>query len=156
MANGKLALPDRIDKQFAERHPDCILIIATNTWGRGGTTEYSARETIDAATRDRFALSKVWVDYAYGIESRFLGHFNGQPTFSTWSLVSSPAKPLQQVFADLRANIKKHGLRRVLSTRAFQQAAALRKAGFNDAEIISRFFVDWTEQERVKALEGVL
>lgn len=153
MANGHLSVPDRISKPVAIRHKDTILIAATNTWGRGSTGEYTAREAMDAATRDRFVLSKIDVDYAPTIEFQYLGGY--EPIHG--QIWKSPQynKSLANVFVQIRANITKHYLRRIMSTRAFAQAASLRALGWNDQKIIERYFIDWTEAERTKALEGV-
>ena len=153
MANGHLAVPDRVGQQTATRHPDCILVIATNTWGRGSDAQYSGREALDAATRDRFVLSKLWIDYAHAIETQFLGYFlpiAGQEPYGIPSVRS-----LAAAFATIRANITKHKLRRILSTRAFAQAACLRNIGYSDQQILQAYFIDWSEAERLKALEGV-
>lgn len=154
MANGRLSVPDRIDNPVALRHPDTILVVATNTWGRGATGEYSARESLDAATRDRFVLSKVEVDYSPNIEFQFLGKYKKKAN-PKWKAPSLADKELASIFVDIRHNINKHHLRRVMSTRAFAQAAALRAIGWDDKRIIEQYFLDWTEQERTKALEGV-
>lgn len=153
MANGHLSVPDRVDRPCATRHPSTILIVATNTWGRGSTSEYTARETLDAATRDRFVLSKIAVDYAPQIEWQYLGGYDATAA-KPWACPTF-AISLPNVLARIRANIEKHHLRRVMSTRAFAQAAALRALGWDDRKIIERYFLDWTEQERTKALEGV-
>lgn len=153
MANGHLSVPDRVDRPVATRHPNTILIVATNTWGRGSTSEYTARETLDAATRDRFVLSKIAVDYAPSIEWQFLGGYD-PITGPVWRCPEFRMS-LPNILARIRANIEKHHLRRVLSTRAFAQGAALRAIGWDDRRIVERYFLDWTEQERSKALEGV-
>ncbi len=153
MANGHLSVPDRVSNPVAKRHPSTILIVATNTWGRGATSEYTARESLDAATRDRFVLSKIGVGYSPDIETQYLGAYDTVKT-TPWAYNLGRVS-LQNVFVKIRENIEKHHLRRVMSTRAFVQAAALRKLGWDDSRIVARYFLDWTDQERSKALEGV-
>lgn len=153
MANGYLSVPDRVDAPVAVRHARTILVMATNTWGRGSSSEYTARESLDAATRDRFVLSKIGVDYSSAIEFQFLGTYLPKPVKS-WSCPKLKHK-LQHYLIEIRANIDKHHLRRILSTRVFAQAAALRGIGWTDERIIERYFLDWTDQERTKALEGL-
>lgn len=153
MANGHLAVPDRVEKPIATRHKDTLLVAATNTWGRGSTSEYSARESMDAATRDRFVLSKIEVTYAPAIEFQFLGVYT-TTTPTAWT-APKLSMNLQTALVTIRANIEKHHLRRILSTRVFAQAAALRAVGWSDSAILTRYFIDWSEAERVKGLEGV-
>lgn len=154
LANGTMAVPDRVANQRAKRHPDTLIVVATNTWGRGSDSQYTGRETIDAATRDRFTLSKLWIDYAHGIERQCLGAFDAPATDKKDWKAPSVAN-LGAAFAVIRSNIAKHSLRRILSTRAYAQAAALRAIGLSDRDILGRYFIDWTETERTKAMEGV-
>lgn len=154
LANGTMSVPDRVSNQKAKRHADTLIIVATNTWGRGSDSQYTGRETIDAATRDRFTLSKLWIDYAHGIEAQCLGHFV-KPESAVKPFNAPSVSNLGAAFAVIRSNISKHNLRRILSTRAYAQAAALRAIGLSDRDILSRYFIDWSETERTKALEGV-
>lgn len=55
-----------------QRHKDCIVIAAANTYGNGATREYVGRSEIDAATLDRF----VMMDWGYdeGLERDTCGN----------------------------------------------------------------------------------
>lgn len=57
LANGYITLPDGTRHQ---RHPDCIIVACTNTWGTGATAEYVGRNKLDAAYLDRFAIKLDW------------------------------------------------------------------------------------------------
>jgi len=61
LANGVLCNP--VTGEVVERHPDCIIITAANTYGRGGDMVYVGRNALDGATLDRFVLAKLFVDY---------------------------------------------------------------------------------------------
>ena len=58
LANGILTTPDGVTH---ERHPDCVIIACTNTWGTGATTEYVGRNKLDAAFLDRFSPRMEWL-----------------------------------------------------------------------------------------------
>ncbi|MFA6728507.1 MAG: AAA family ATPase [Prevotella sp.] len=52
-------------------HKDLYVICACNTYGRGATAGYTARSTLDSATRDRFLV--IDVDYEQDIEDALCG-----------------------------------------------------------------------------------
>jgi hypothetical protein len=56
-ANAIMALPDGT---MLERHKDCIIIAAANTWGQGATAEYVGRMKLDAAFLSRFPIKFAW------------------------------------------------------------------------------------------------
>ena len=52
--------------EFVEAHKDFVVIAGANTWGTGATYQYTGRNQIDAATRNRFITVKI--DYSPTIE----------------------------------------------------------------------------------------
>lgn len=60
LENGHCAFPDG----NVERHKDCIVIAAANTFGMGATHEYVGRNKLDAATVDRFIMLEWGYDTA--------------------------------------------------------------------------------------------
>lgn len=58
LSNGFCAFPDGV----FERHKDCVIICAANTYGQGEVTEYVGRMKQDAAFLDRFAFIKWGID----------------------------------------------------------------------------------------------
>ena len=60
VANGHCAFPDGM----VERHPDCIIGMAGNTFGTGADRVYVGRTQLDGATLDRFAFIPWPVDEA--------------------------------------------------------------------------------------------
>lgn len=158
-SNGQCPLPNRHENPLAERHPENILIVATNTWGNGADAQYSGRDVIDAAVRDRYALAKLFVGYSHQLEVELFGAFERQASGKGWDEWVAPAKLAELewpgVFEQIRANIGAHNLRRTLSTRAKAQAHQLAQAGYDTRELVSMLFQDWTEQERLRGLEGL-
>lgn len=58
LGNGFCAFPDGV----FQRHPDCIVLCAANTFGQGEVTEYVGRMKQDAAFLDRFIFFKWDID----------------------------------------------------------------------------------------------
>lgn len=58
LANGWARFPDGMIK----RHPDCIIILAGNTFGKGATAEFTARNKQDNSTLDRMVYLRWPVD----------------------------------------------------------------------------------------------
>lgn len=154
LSNGYLSVPMRVDKPMAIRHKDFKVIFATNTWGFGPDGQYSGREGLDASTRDRAVVAKIGLSYSRKIEAAFLKpktlDFKEPPRIAFREPVN-----LADAFYAIRKAITDHRIRRIMSTRAFEQAARLRAGGFKDSEILELYFADWSETEREKALNGV-
>lgn len=134
LANGVLANPNGM---IHERHSDCIIIAAGNTWGRGGDTQYVGRNQLDASSLDRFTLATVFVDYDADLEGRLTAGVEC-------------AGELMQWVADLRQSIKTNRLRRLASTRLVVNSVKAIKAGKSLAQIKSRYFQDWATDEKSK------
>ncbi len=135
LANGMISVPNRKGKTTAKRHKDFICIAAANTWGHG-SFEYHGRNHLDAAFLDRFAMSKVQVDYDKQLEKDIAA---SQPDLATelWKV---------------RQNCEKNKVRKVVSTRAFISGVRQMAAGKSLEEVLDRFFIGWTKEERAKAL----
>lgn len=155
IGNGYLTVPLRTSAPLAKRHPKFYVVFATNTWGFGVDGQYTGREGMDASTRDRAVLGKVYVSYSHAIESKFLPDVKNEGyAVQTWK-----AKKLQaglgSTLNKIRDNIRTHNLKRIMSTRAFEQASILKNAGFSDEEIVSIYFTDWSPNELAKGAVGV-
>lgn len=113
LANGYCDFPDkRID-----RHPDCVIIAAANTWGTGPNSDYVGRNKLDAAFLDRFVqiswgydekLERVlgghdeWVDYVQAVRQNVLDKkikavISPRASISGAALLKSGAFSVQQV-----------------------------------------------------------
>src|SRR5204863_2040483 len=106
LANGVLSVPNRKERNHAYRHKDFVCLCAANTWG-SGSFDYHGRNHLDAAFLDRFALSKVPIDYDVELERDAC---NGNDE-------------LFEKFSAIRKSVGEHKLRRVVSTRAFVSGA---------------------------------
>ncbi len=134
LANGYISVPNRAAKPTAKRHPDFYMVCAANTFGNG-SSEYAGREIMDAAFMDRFALAKMHIDYDTDLERDICKDY--------------PAM-IKAIFT-VRENVKKHKIRRVVSTRVFVSAAKALKAGVTEDRVFARFFTGWTPEEIAKA-----
>lgn len=70
LANRRCAFPGSPD--VIDAHPNFVAIAGANTVGTGASRAYSARETMDAATLDRFAF--VSIGYDETLETRIAPH----------------------------------------------------------------------------------
>lgn len=137
--SGSMSLPNRPEKPLAERHADTVVAVACNTFGNGLSMEYAGRNQLDGATLDRFAMTRIFVDYQTELEE-------------AWG-----EKAKAQVFVHklqtIRAKCKETKVRRICSTRAIIQGCELRMhrpEKYTDDVLMERFFLGWTEQERAK------
>lgn len=135
LANGFLVMSDgtRI-----ERHADCFILAAMNTFGTGASAEYVGRNQLDAATLDRFALAITEVGYSGAMESAISGDF---PEVLDWVI-------------NLRECITTNRLRRIASTRLVAAAVRARRAGTSMAAVKRRYFSGWTPAEMAKVGEA--
>lgn len=134
LANGVLSVPNRKDKNHAVRHKDFICICAGNTWGNG-SFEYHGRNHLDAAFLDRFVMSKVMVEYDNELEREICGE----------------NIELFNKLNEVRANVTKHKVRRVVSTRAYISGTRQMLAKRNLKKVMDTFFIGWSEEEVKKA-----
>lgn len=66
LANGVLHNP--VNGESYQRHPDTILIAATNTLGTGADAEYTGRNQLDFSTLDRWRMGRAFVGYSTAVE----------------------------------------------------------------------------------------
>ena len=138
MANGVLANP--VTGTVHERHPDCYILAAGNTWGMGADVQYVGRNQLDASTRDRFVLAMLTVDYDARLE-KAIAH---------GSLPDADAAALIKWVTGLRRRIADNRIRRVASTRLVANGVMAMKAGRTLEQVKARYFVDWSRDERAK------
>jgi hypothetical protein len=113
LENGHCAFPDGT----IQRHKDCIVIAAANTYGAGATHEYVGRNKLDAATVDRF----IMLDWQYDeILERAIAGDNEWTTY------------VQKV----RNAVKSAGIKHVISPRASIRGNAMLAAGFDRDMVI--------------------
>ena len=132
LANGSMSVPNRKNNPSAKRHPDFVCMVAGNTWGNG-SMEYAGRNYMDAAFLDRFTGSKVVVDYDSKLEEEICS-----------------SKELYEALSQLRYEVAKNKIRRVVSTRAFISGTRQLNSGKTTRQFINTFMVDWSEEEKRK------
>jgi len=137
LANGYISVPNRKDNPRALRHDDFVCLVAGNTWGHGGI-EYQGRNMLDAAFLDRFASSKVAVNYDEDLERE----------------ICDGNDPLYNSLSKIRKNVTTYKMRRIVSTRAYVSGVKQLSAGQSLSQVIDRFFIGWSDEEVKKALQN--
>lgn len=130
IANGRMSVPNRKEKPFAEKHNNFYLVVAANTWGHG-SFEYSGREVLDKAFLDRFNLSKVSVDYDRDLELK----------------LTKDSKVTKALQAMRSAEIE-----RSISTRTIITAYRMSEI-ITPEEVFDELTIDWTEEEVKKTAD---
>ena len=143
LANGMLCNP--ITGEVIERHADCLIVTAANTYGRGGDMLYVGRNALDGATLDRFCLTKLFIDYDTDLEYDLCKSVLNQ----------SQTDQLFDWVKDLRRSIADNRLRRIASTRLVEQGVKALKAGNALVNVKARYFQDWSRDELAKVGEAV-
>lgn len=109
------------------RHPECIIVATSNTFGNGADRQYVANNQLDASTIDRFIGAIIEVNYSEEYESQYdaeiVGYVRG-----------------------LRNVIKINTLRRIASTRMIQAGQKMKKAGISDWKDL--LIVNWSDTEK--------
>lgn len=139
LANGRLPVPDRLEKPVAIRHPDFVLVAAANTKGEGADRQYTGRARLDEASLDRFRVGRIQCDYVPAVER-----------------VLCPDDALYALLKGWRKAIKDHGLEAVLSTRFMKDAADMLAFGATHDDIRRAFFLGWRPDAILKVNGGPL
>lgn len=133
LANGGITVEARAashDETYVKRHPDTIIMAATNTWGSGADTQYIGRGALDVSSLDRFY--RVAVDYDATLETKL-----GNTKTVVW---------VQRT----RDKARSAKLRRVVSTRMISRIEKAVAAGISFGEATSDELASWTADERAK------
>lgn len=112
LSNGFCAFPDGV----FERHKDCVIICAANTYGQGEVTEYVGRMKQDAAFLDRFAFIK------WGIDEDLERHVSGN---KDW------VARVQSV----RKRVEEKKIKVLITPRASLYGAALLRSGVSWSDV---------------------
>lgn len=131
LANGQVAVPNRPEKPYAQRHEDFICVAAANTVGTGADRLYSGRNKLDAATLDRFQIGKVLMTYSDEVEKQLC-----------------PDDELRAHLLKYREAINVNRLERAMSTRFMKDAYKMKSEfGWDHNKIDEAFFSGWREDE---------
>lgn len=109
-----------------QRHPDCIIICTSNTYGHGADRMYVSNNQLDAATIDRFAGTVIEITYSKEYESQY----DPEVVKYVWNL---------------RDIIARNGLRKIASTRSIINGCLLKAGGMNWKEMLT---TNWSKDEK--------
>ena len=112
---------------LVHRHPNCIIIATSNTFGFGCDRQYVANNQLDASTIDRFVGGIVEVTYSAKFESQY-------------------DSEVVDYINTLRRFVKDTGLRKVISTRMVQAGHMLKYNFYKDWK--DRLIVNWSDNEK--------
>ncbi len=123
--------------EVVPRSAGSIIMGAMNTFGHGADRMYVGRNQLDAATLDRFVGATVEMDYDKDLERKLC-----------------PETEVRKAVWGLRDKARKHGLRRVVSTRSLVAARRLHIGMSEPMEVVlQRLTLGWSPQD--KAAVGV-
>lgn len=123
LANGEIETTTGL----VRRHPECVIIATSNTFGFGCDRQYVANNQLDASTIDRFIGGIVEVTYSAKYESQY------------------DSEVVTYVNL-LRTYTKEASIRKVLSTRMIQAGHNLKYNHFQDWKEI--LICNWSESEK--------
>lgn len=127
VANAALANNELVSTSGTiQRHPDCIIICTSNTFGHGADRMYVSNNQLDASTTDRFAGTIIEIDYSKEYESQY----DPEVVKYVWHL---------------RDIITRNGLRKIASTRLIINGCLLKAGGMNWKEMLT---TNWTKDEK--------
>lgn len=130
IANTSYTVAQRWTKPVVKKHADFCLITAANTFGHGADTMYVGRNQLDAATLDRFKVGLISMDYNRDVEKSL-----ADDDLCDWAW-------------KIRDNIRKHKLRRIMSTRTIKDMADMSIAyKWKRHDWNETYFTSWPDSE---------
>jgi MoxR-like ATPase len=154
LANRFLQFPDGM----VTMHPDCVVIATGNTTGRGKTAQYISRQTLDAATLDRFAYLSHDYDESLELalasgtvtEKKTTGKVEYVPCVDT-----NRRTKWATIIQAMRKNGKKHGLQVVVSYRPVVTGCKLLNH-FEHSTLLEMLVLKGVDEDtKRKLMEGV-
>lgn len=137
IANNSYSVAQRYLKPVIKKHTDFVLIAAANTYGHGADAMYVGRNQLDAATLDRFKVGMIAMDYCKDVERSL-----APDELCEWAW-------------KIRENIRKHKIRRVMSTRVIKDLATMTEAyGWTCKDWEDTYFTSWPVGEKNAAMQG--
>jgi len=130
LANGSFHCSQRIKNTLVKKHPDFIAIGAANTFGSGADSLYTGRNSLDAATLDRFRMGTVAMDYSKTVEDALI---NGE--------VLAYGRKMREL-------ISSNNLMKIVSTRFLKDATTMKEGQKWAMERIQDMYLaDWSKEE---------
>jgi hypothetical protein len=148
LANGGFTLAQRFDAPAIVRGANAAVIAAANTID-GADESYSARQSMDAATLDRFYVLRWDADEV--LEAALIGAAHGRQNY--WKPEAAPdtspecARFIADWVQGLRRVAGKAGIQRVVSVRMMQRYQQAIAAGCTHKEAQSDLLNGWTKDE---------
>jgi hypothetical protein len=139
LSNGFASVPNRTENKIAVRHPECYILAAGNTWGKGVTDNMVAREIQDEAFLKRFEFAFFEVNYCEELERELL--------IDTPELFDAMIA-LRQAAAAERLNL-------TVATRDMVKAQSLFLQGFTVEKLVNRYIKRFSEYEQSKILNAL-
>jgi|SRR5579884_40920 len=140
-------LPSRVNK-----HPDCLMLGAANTYGTGADMQYAGRNVLDAATLDRWYVVNI------GYHTEYEGSLAGvipdnsirmwEPSKASHAQIEERAQKLVTWVWGLRTRVEEKKIRRIISTRMCEKAIKALTAGLTVREISVDLLSGWTPEEK--------
>ena len=135
ISGGRISVPNRTAKPFAERHKDFVLIAGANTTGNGRDRQYVGRNQLDKATLRRLKMNLIQWDYSPNVEKALC-----------------PDSELRSKWADLRKKIKDNGIRQVVDTQSLRDAYRFRQGlNWSVSDCVTQLTIDWSADEKSAA-----
>jgi cobaltochelatase CobS len=133
--NGHIWVQQKLDNPLIQRGENFYFVGTANTYGTGANPIYAGRNPLDEATRDRFVF--ITCDYDNELEESIgiAGGLTAAELAGIW---------------EMRDRCREAQLPRVISTRAFVKAAAMKRAGDTWREIRDRLVEGWSKDEKAK------
>lgn len=130
IANTSYTVAQRWTNPVVKKSKDFVLAAAANTFGTGSDAMYVGRNQLDAATLDRFKIGMITMDYSKEVESEL-----GTPELCEWAW-------------KVRAAIRAHGVRRIMSTRVIKDLGEMtRRYGWKKDSWERAYFAGWSEDD---------
>lgn len=130
LANGEIETTTGLVK----RHPECVIIATSNTFGSGASRQYVANNQLDSSTIDRFVGGIIEVNYSNKYESQF-------------------DSEVVTYVQNLRDIIAANDLRRIASTRMIQAGHKMKQLYYKDWKDL--LIVNWSYEEKEIVLHSM-
>jgi hypothetical protein len=123
----------RKENSLVKRHKDFVLVACANTMGSGADMIYVGRNQLDGATRDRFKVGIISMDYSPQVEAALI-----DPDVLDWG------RYIRKAMHQLQD--RTHSM----STRTLLSLSNMRKHGWVNKDWESAYFADWAESDKTR------
>ncbi len=135
LENGHMCNP--VTSEVIERHENCIIVTAANTYGLGADAMYVGRNQLCATSLERFVTDQLYVDYDEQLEKTIVQGVEGGEEVLAW-------------VHGVRKAINQCRLHRIASTRLVIKTIQKLQAGFTLDEVKALYLQSWSKDEKEK------